>query len=116
MPRVKRGKFHIKKRKALLKKTKGYRWGRKKLVKLARTAYRKAGQHALADRRKKKGDFRALWQIKISAACQANGTSYSKFMGALKKQKIELDRKVLADLAENNPIIFAEIIKAANIK
>lgn len=111
MPRVKRGKSHIKKRKKVLKQTKGFKWGRKKLIKQAKESLKKAGEHAYRDRKKKKGIRRALWQIKISAICKDNGISYSKFMGALKKAKIELDRKILADLAENNPAIMKKIIK-----
>ena len=111
MSRVKRGVIHLKKRRRILKRTKGFNAGRKNLIKQASTAAIKAGVFAYRDRRSKKRDFRALWQIKISAICKANKTSYSKFIGALKKKKVELDRKVLADLAENNPKILAKIIK-----
>lgn len=110
MPRVKRGTNHVKKRKTLLSKVKGYRWGRKKLVKAAKTAVNKAGQHSFADRRKKKGDFRKLWQIKIGAGARKEELSYSAFIKKLKDSKIELDRKILADLAENNPEIFKKIV------
>lgn len=112
MPRVKRGTNHVKKRKNLLSKVKGYRWGRKKLIKAAKTAVNKAGQHSFADRRKKKGDFRKLWQIKISAGSRKEEVSYSAFIKKLKDNKIELDRKILADLAENNPEIFKKIVEA----
>lgn len=111
MPRVKRGKVHLKKRKKLLKQAKGYRHGRKSKIKLAKTAIRKAGVYAYRDRRTKKRRARALWQIKINAGCRANSLTYSKFIDALKKNKIELDRKILADLAENYPKIFSEIVK-----
>ena len=111
MPRVKRGKAHLKKRKKLLKQVKGYRGGRKSKIKLAKTAIRKAGVYAYRDRRTKKRQARALWQIKINAGCRANDLTYSKFIDALKKNKIELDRKILAGLAENHPQTFAEIIK-----
>ncbi len=111
MSRVKRGKLHLKKRKKILKQAKGYRGGRKKKIKLAKTAILKAGVYAYRDRRTKKRQARALWQIKINAACRENGLTYSKFISALKKNKIELDRKILADLAENHPKIFFEIIK-----
>lgn len=114
MPRVKRGKAHIKKRKNLLKLTKGYRAGRKSKVKLAKTAYRKAGVYAYRDRRNKKRERRSLWQIKINAAVRKNGITYSKFIDLLKKNKIELDRKILANLAEHNPDIFAKIVKSLN--
>lgn len=111
MPRVKRGKTHLKKRKKLLKQAKGYRGGRKSKIKLAKTAVRKAGVYAYRDRRTKKREARALWQIKINAGCRANDFIYSKFIAGLKKNKIELDRKILADLAENYPQIFGEIVK-----
>ncbi|MBL7141498.1 50S ribosomal protein L20 [Patescibacteria group bacterium] len=111
MPRVKRGKLHLKKRKKILKQAKGYRGGRKKKIKLAKIAILKAGVYAYRDRRTKKRQARALWQIKINAACRENGLTYSKFISALKKNKIELDRKILADLAENYPKVFFEIIK-----
>jgi len=110
MARVKRGKSHTKKRRTLLKQVKGYHWGRKNLIKQAKTAVIKAGAYAYRDRRNKKRDFRALWQIKINAGVRELGMSYSKFMGALKKNKIEVDRKILADLAENEPNVFKKIV------
>ena len=113
MPRVKRGKNHLKRRKNLLKQTKGYKWGRKSKIKLARVAMLKAGSYAYRDRRVKKRISRQLWQVKIGAASQANGLSYSKLLGALHKAKIDLDRKILADLAENHPAIFAKVMEAA---
>lgn len=113
MPRVKRGMMHAKRRRNILKRTKGFKWGRKKLIKLAKTAITKAGAHAHRDRRVKKRTSRALWQIKINAAARANGTIYSKLAGGLKKNKIEIDRKILAGIAEHEPAVFAEIAKAA---
>ncbi|MDI3496117.1 MAG: large subunit ribosomal protein [Patescibacteria group bacterium] len=110
MPRVKRGTSHVKKRRKLLQAVKGYKWGRKNLIKLAKTARTKAGAHAFVDRRKKKRTMRGLWQIKISSLVRENGLSYSRFIDALKKNNIILDRKVLADLAENNPKIFQAIV------
>ena len=112
MPRVKRGKSHLKRRKNILKATKGYNWGRKNKIKLAKEAILHAGAHAHADRRKKKRVNRALWLTKLNAGTRANDMSYSKFMGALKKNKIELDRKILADLAENHPKAFAKIVSS----
>ena len=109
--RVKRGKAHLKKRKHLLKRAKGYKWGRKSKIKLAKPAVYKAGEHAFADRRRKKREFRSLWQIKINAACREKGISYSQFIHRLKEKKIGLDRKILADLAENQPDIFDKIIE-----
>lgn len=111
MPRVKRGTTHVKKRRKLLKKTKGYKWGRKKLVKQAKTAVLKAGVHAYTDRRRKKRTSRALWQIKISAFVKEHDLSYSKFINLLKKAQIEIDRKVLAELAEKHPKVLEAIIK-----
>ena len=111
MPRVKRAKIHLKKRRKIRKATKGYKWGRKSSVRLGKTAMLKAGQHALHDRRKKKGQFRRLWQIRINAAVREHGLTYSKFINGLKNNKIEIDRKILANLAVNNPKVFAEIVQ-----
>ncbi|MEK7649135.1 MAG: 50S ribosomal protein L20 [Patescibacteria group bacterium] len=111
MPRVKRGTIHLKKRRKLLKEVKGYKWGRKKLIKLARPAMLKAGVNAFRDRRAKKRTFRSLWQIKINAACREHGLTYSRFISMLTKAHIGLDRKILADLAEHNPAVFAQIIE-----
>jgi len=111
MPRVKRAKIHLKKRRNLLKRAKGYKWGRKNLIRLAATAVVKAGVHAYVDRRKKKRDNRALWQIKISAFAKERGLSYSKFIHLLKINKIELDRKILADLAVNHQAVLTKILE-----
>lgn len=113
MSRVKRGKQHVQRRNRLLRKTKGYKWGRKNLMKLAHTAVLKAGRYAYRDRRTKKRDFRQLWHIKINAACRQDGMSYSRFIFGLKKNKIEIDRKILADLAENHPVVFKKIVAEA---
>ncbi len=110
MSRVKRGTMHVKKRRKLLQSVKGYKWGRKKLIRLAKTARTKAGAHAFADRRRKKGDFRSLWQIKINAFVREHGLSYSVFINKLKTNKIELDRKILADLAVNNKKVLSSLI------
>lgn len=111
MPRVKRGVIHVKKRRKLHKQTKGYKWGRKNLIKVAKTARTKAGAHSYVDRKKKKRNTRALWQIKINAFVREYDLSYSKFMALLKANKIEIDRKVLADLAVNNKAVLAKIIE-----
>jgi len=110
MPRVKRGTVHLKKRKRILKQTKGYKWGRKKLIKQAIEATRKAGPHAYVDRKKKKRVNRALWQIRLNAALRQHDSIYSKFINLLKKEKIELDRKVLSELARSHPNIFTSIV------
>ena len=111
MPRVKRGTTHVKRRKSLLKKVKGYKWGRKNLIRLASTAATKAGAHAFMDRRKKKRTNRGLWNIKIGAFVREHGISYSRFINMLKVAKIEIDRKILADLAENNKKVLVKIIE-----
>lgn len=110
MPRVKRGTIHTKKRRKLKKQAKGFKWGRKNLIRLAKTAVTKSGAHAYKDRKRKKRDFRGLWQIKIGAFVREHGLSYSKFINKLKVTNIELDRKILADLAQNNKKVMAKII------
>jgi len=111
MVRVKRGKIAHKRRKHLLKYAKGFRWGRKAKYRAAKEALYHAWEYAYRDRRVKKRDFRKLWQIQINAACRQFGISYSKFIAGLKKNKIELDRKILSQLAQNHPQIFAKIIE-----
>ena len=110
MARVKRGVHHSKRRRNILRKVKGYKWGRKSKLKLAQTAILKAGRYAYNDRRKKKGEFRKLWTIRINAAVREQGLSYSRFINALKVSKVELDRKVLADLAANHPLLFKAVV------
>ena len=111
MVRVKRGKVAHKRRKRVLKHTKGFRWGRKSKYKAAKEALMHAWRYAYRDRRAKKRDFRRLWQIKINAICRENGISYSRFINALKKSNIIIDRKILADLAQNHPEIFKNILE-----
>lgn len=111
MPRVKRGTIHNKRRKNILQNVKGYKWGRKNLIKLAKTASLKAGAHTHADLKRKKREARQLWQTKINAFVREHGLSYSDFIKKLKDSKIELDRKVLADLAVNNKKVFASLIE-----
>jgi len=101
---------HVKKRRKLMKAVKGYTWGRKNLIKLAKTARTKAGAHAFVDRRKKKRTMRGLWQMKINAFVREHGLSYSRFIDALNKSKIGVDRKILADLAVNNKETLAALI------
>jgi len=116
MPRVKRGRAHIKHRKNLLSRAKGYRWGRKNLPKLAKVAVTKAGVYAFRDRRAKKRVKRQLWQIKINAAAREHGLSYSQFIHALKQKNIALDRKILSQLAEKYPAVFTKIIEKVKEK
>ncbi|MEK9174354.1 MAG: 50S ribosomal protein L20 [Patescibacteria group bacterium] len=111
MARVKRGKIASKRRKNLLKYAKGFKWARNTHYRAAKEALLHAWSKSYYDRKKKKGDFRTLWQVKIGAAAKENGISYSKFINALKKANVELDRKILADIAENNPEIFTKIVE-----
>jgi len=100
-------------RKKILKAAKGYRGGRSKLLKTAAVAVMRSGQHAYRDRKKRKGDFRRLWIIRINAAARENGLSYSKFIMGMKKADIALDRKILAEMAVNDPKGFSEIARMA---
>lgn len=111
MTRVKRGTTSIKRRRNILKLTKGYRLGRKSKERLAKQAIFRASQHSFAHRRKKKGDFRKLWQVRINAAAREHGISYSALAGALAKKHIGLNRKMLADLAHSKPEIFQKIVE-----
>jgi large subunit ribosomal protein L20 len=112
MSRIKGGMLHAKRRRGILKHTKGYRWGRKSKIKVAKVAKMKAGQYAYVGRRLKKRDFRANWQVNINAAVREHGMSYSKFIGLLKKKNIALNRKVLAEIAKVSPKAFAAIVAA----
>jgi len=111
MVRVKRGKAAHKRRKNVLKYTKGFRWGRKSKYKLAKDAIKHAWEYAYRDRKVKKREFRKLWQIRINAACKQAGISYSRFIHSLKQKNIELDRKILSTLAKDRPEIFEKIVK-----
>jgi len=112
MTRVKKGVNALKSRRNILKRVKGYRHGRKSKERAANEAIFHAGTYAFAHRKDKKGDFRRLWNVRISAFLKENGTSYSKFIDALKKKDIALDRKALADLAEHSPATFKKILEA----
>ena len=111
MTRIKRGVAARKHKKNILKKTKGYYLGRKTRIKIAKQAVIKAGQNAYYDRKRKKADFRAVWNIRLNGALRTHGVSYSKFIGMLKKQKIELNRKVLSELAATDPTTFGALVK-----
>jgi len=111
MPRVKRGVTTNAKHKRLLAKTKGMKSSRRSSVKLAKQAVLKAGTNAFIDRRRKKRDFRASWIISINAACKTNGITYSELIKKLSDQKIELNRKVMAEMAKTEPEAFTELIK-----
>lgn len=112
MTRVKRGVTKLKRRKNVLAQTKGYRNGRSTKEAAAKDAIRHAGAYAFAHRKDKKSDKRSLWQVKINAATRTFDLPYSKFMGALKKKNIAVDRKILADLAENAPETFERLVKS----
>ncbi|MEK7136538.1 MAG: 50S ribosomal protein L20 [Patescibacteria group bacterium] len=111
MPRVKGGKTTLKRRRNLLARVKGFRFGRGTKKREAKTAFLHAGAHAFAHRKDKKNDFRRLFNIKIGAASKALGISYSKLINLLKVKNVELDRKILADLAENNPETFKQVVE-----
>ena len=113
MPRVKRGVLHAKRRKNTLKTAKGFQRGRKKLIKLANTAVIKAGANAFRDRKTKKREFRKLWIMRINAAAREHGMSYSVFMRGLSLAGVELDRKVLADLAVREKDSFGKLVELA---
>lgn len=110
MPRVKRGTIANARRKRLLKNTKGFLWRRKTHYRAAKEAMLHAWSFQFSDRKKKKQNFRRLWQVKIGAAAKENGISYSKLINKLKNNKVELDRKILANIAENHPELFKKII------
>ena len=110
MPRVKRGVNAHKHREKTLKYTKGFMWSRKSKERAAKEALLHAWVQAFRGRKEKKRDMRGLWTVKINAAVREDGISYSKFIAMLKKNKIELDRKILADLAEHEPAIFKKIV------
>ncbi|MCK4800236.1 50S ribosomal protein L20 [Candidatus Parcubacteria bacterium] len=113
MTRIKRGVMANKRRKKVLKKAKGYLNARSKKYKAAKEALMKAGTYAYRDRKAKKRTMRALWQIRINAKVREYGLSYSKFIHALKLTKVEIDRKVLSELAVDNPEVFAKIVEKA---
>jgi len=110
MTRVKRGVNAHKKREKILKYAKGFRWGRKSKGKLAKEALLHAWQNAFRGRKEKKRDFRALWNVKLNAALRMEGQTYSKFISALNKANIKLDRKVLAEIAADYPSSWKKIV------
>ena len=109
MPRVKRGVTAKARHKKILNQSKGYRGRRGNVYRIAKEAVMKAGQYAYRDRRQKKRQFRALWITRINAAVRELGMSYSAFMSGLKRANIDIDRKVLADLAVADKAAFAKI-------
>lgn len=116
MSRVKRGVMTKKRHKNVLAKAKGYRWGRKKLFTKAKEAVIKAGKYARRDRRAKKRTFRALWIIRLNNALRENGTTYAKFIALLRTKTIALDRKVLSEMAVENPAVFTKLVESVLAK
>jgi large subunit ribosomal protein L20 len=113
MPRVKRGVTARARHKKVLEQAKGYRGRRKNVYRVAKQAVMKAGQYAYRDRRQRKRQFRTLWIARINAAAREQGMSYSVFMNGLKKAAIDIDRKVLADMAVFDKAAFAQIVGQA---
>jgi large subunit ribosomal protein L20 len=116
MPRVKRGVTAHARHKKVLAKSKGFRGRRNNVFRVAKQAVMKAGQYAYRDRRVKKREFRALWIARINAGARQFGLSYSAFMNGLKKSAIEIDRKVLADLAVADKAAFAKLAEQAKAR
>ena len=112
MTRVKNGVTKNKRRRNILSQTKGYRFGRSTKTIEAKTALMHAGNYSFAHRKDKKADARKLWTVRINANVRALGVSYSKFIDGLKKKNIEIDRKILSDIAKNNPETFERIVKS----
>ena len=115
MPRVKRGVTAHARHKKVLDKAKGYRGARSKIFRVAKQAVTKAGQYAYRDRRQRKRQFRALWITRINAGARENGMSYSVFMNGLKKAEIEIDRKVLSDIAIFDKPAFTMLVEKARV-
>jgi len=114
MPRIKRGVTTRAKHKRILENAKGYYGRRKNTIRIARQAVEKAGQYAYRDRKVRKRTFRALWIQRINAAARENGLTYGRLIDGLKKAGIELDRKVLADIAVHEPQTFKGLVEAAS--
>ena len=110
MPRAKTGVVRRRKHKSILKRAKGFYAMRSKSVRKARETLLNGAMRSFNDRRKKKGDMRRIWIVRINAAVRQHGLTYSRFMFGLKKAGIELDRKILADIAVRQPDIFAELV------
>ena len=113
MVRVKRGVATNKRRKKVIKEAKGYKWSRKSKYVAAKQALLKAWTYAYRDRKVKKRAKRQLWQVQINAICRQNGTTYSKFIAGLRKNAIEIDRKILSQLARENSDLFIKILEKA---
>ena len=114
MARVKRSVHSKKRRRSTLEKAKGYYGNKSRSVRAANEQVMHSGNYAYRDRRARKGEFRKLWIQRINAACRANDMSYSRFIAGLKAAGVEVDRKVLADLAVTDPAAFAALVATAN--
>lgn len=114
MPRSQNKVASHRRRKRILARAKGYWGARSKVLTIAKHHLEKAEQHAYRDRRLKKREFRALWIARINAAARQHGTTYSRLIDALRKKEIDINRKILADLAARHPDAFAEVVKFAN--
>jgi len=115
MPRVKRGTLVKKRHKKILEAASGYFGGKKALFKTANEAVAKSGNYAYRDRRNKKRDFRRLWIARINAACRLNGTTYSRFIDGLNRAGIEMDRKVLSDIAISDAAAFTQLVNQVGV-
>ncbi len=113
MPRVKTGVVRRRRHKKILKLAKGFYSGRRKHFRKAKEQIERSLMYAFRDRKQKKREFRKLWIIRINAACRLNGMNYSTFMNGLNKAGIELDRKILADMAMNDAAAFATVVEAS---
>ena len=113
MPRVKRGVTARARHKKVIALATGYRGRRKNVYRIAKQAVMKAGQYAYRDRRQRKRQFRQLWIARINAAARINGTTYSRFIAGLTKAGVEVNRKMLADLAVNDAAAFAKLVEVA---
>lgn len=113
MTRIKRGVASRRRHKKLLKSTKGYKNLRSRIVKWAKNASNKAGQNSYVGRKARKRDMRSLWITRINAACRAEDLSYSRLMHGLLKNKVLVDRKILSELAVNNPEVFSKFVEVA---
>ena len=111
--RIKRGVSAVKKRRAILKQAKGYRGAKSKLYRVAREAVMKSGQYAYVGRKLKKRDMRSIWIVRINAACREAGLTYSQFVSGLKKANVDLNRKVLADIAATDKAACAKLVETA---
>ena len=114
MARAKRAVHSKKRRRVILERAKGHYGNRSRSFKSANESVMHAGNYAFRDRRARKGEFRKLWIQRINAACRENGTSYSRFIAGLKAAEIEVDRKMLSEMAIHDPAAFAALVEAAN--